>query len=87
MPLRVAEKEGFVYALDDCEFCPFVEKNRNILISKPLLSCKHFSLNQSREVKLNSIPVWCPLPEPGRLAESRGLDIGWPNNQIKKGSK
>ena len=73
MPLRIAEKDGFIYAVNDCGRCPFnkSEKIKNppqdcapLIHMLSNLYCGHGNRNNKEKVEPNSIPVWCPLPEP-----------------------
>lgn len=64
MPLRVAEKDGFIYAVNGCAYCPFIWLN-------VMWRCKHKEGKGQRVEQYNNrIPVWCPLPEPGRTIYS-----------------
>lgn len=58
MPLRVAEKDGYIKAVNECYICPFI----NLMNFR----CEHE--NGKSDIGLEyyheRIPVWCPLPEP-----------------------
>ena len=65
MPLRVAEKDGFLYGINKCHECPYVEQTIREDTSEVLVwKC----VKRKFKVVNNpgfAIPVWCPLPEPG----------------------
>lgn len=72
MPLRVAEVNGYLHAVNKCADCPFAENlksdDRAIRIG-PFWECGNADAdaNAGMEVIGVGIPVWCPLPEPGRV--------------------
>lgn len=61
MPLRVAEKDGFIYAVNGCGDCPLWQ----VKDYRKGCNCCHKQGNSDKPSWHNSIPVWCPLPEPG----------------------
>lgn len=69
MPLRVAEKDGYIYGVSKCYDCPFAEHlksdDRAIRIG-PFWECGNADAdaNAGMEVIGVGIPVWCPLPSP-----------------------
>ncbi len=61
MPLRVAEKDGYIYAVNGCGDCPF-----NGFDGHAITFCIHKEAKKDEELLYRDhIPVWCPLPEPG----------------------
>lgn len=78
MPLRVAEKDGYLKAVNKCYECPFFSRmmigiKAHFRGEHPTSTgCFHDKIATTqgkhkigREVKPHYIPVWCPLPEPG----------------------
>lgn len=72
MPLRVAEKEGYLHAVNRCGDCPFGEFGM-IKIEKPRFYCEHEQGKIEEKISGNSIPVWCPLPEEKKKTPLREL--------------
>lgn len=74
MPLRVAEKDGYLKAVNrciyDCPFCLKISSERKVFPVDDDLSgygCFHSKIVQNgigENIKPVWIPVWCPLPEP-----------------------
>lgn len=71
MPLRVAEKDGWLKAINQCHDCPHYSRMlsgiKDHLAGKfpSDIGCFHDSIvkdKRGKEVKLGYIPVWCPLP-------------------------
>lgn len=72
MPLRIAEKDGWLKAVDKCKDCLFCFKMltgvKNHLAGKypSGFGCFHDDITTRKEIgketKLDCIPVWCPLP-------------------------
>lgn len=71
MPLRVAEKDGLIKAVNKCGECLFLEiipyKENNITLTN--IHCGHKNAKHKMALSGHSIPgdcipVWCPLPEP-----------------------
>ncbi len=62
MPLRVAEKEGFLHAVDMCDQCPFTRETGTAM--KPERTCTLAKKVLHIMTYGGCIPVWCPLPEP-----------------------
>lgn len=75
MPLRVAEKDGFIFAVNKCDECPSCFRmlsgvKAHLSDNKPSgFGCFHDKIttreNIGRDTRLDAIPVWCPLPAPG----------------------
>jgi hypothetical protein len=69
MPLRVAEKDGYIYAVNRCLECPFLcalpSNDHRKLVGR---KCGNADADPKAgmEVCGAGIPVWCPLPEPHR---------------------
>lgn len=66
MPLRVAEINGWLKAVNKCRECPFMQR-----YEKKGMVCEHNSIKMTEKAFTSLspedvIPVWCPLPEPGR---------------------
>lgn len=57
MPLRVAEKDGCIYAVDGCGDCPF-----NGWDGYMITVCGHEKAKDPSMLYRDRIPVWCPLP-------------------------
>ncbi len=65
MPLRVAEKDGYLYAINGCGDCPFEQLERSFKPTTKLAPyCGHENGKTDNPVINSVIPVWCPLPEP-----------------------
>lgn len=64
MPLRVAEINGWLKAVNKCRDCPFMQR-----YPEKGMVCEHGNTRRTEnEFKSLSaedvIPVWCPLPMP-----------------------
>ncbi len=75
MPLRVAEVNGWLKAVNKCRECPFMER-----YPEKGMVCEHSATRMTEnEFKPLSaedvIPVWCPLPEPGEKNKSPLLKL------------
>lgn len=64
MPLRVAEVNGWIKGVNQCDKCPFATRN-----SEEFWICENRDIrmtgNEFKPLSIGFIPVWCPLPEPG----------------------
>ena len=64
MPLRVAEVNGWLKAVNKCRECPFMGR-----YPEKGMVCEHHTVrmteNEFKSLSVEDvIPVWCPLPEP-----------------------
>lgn len=58
MPLRVAEKDGYLHAVNGCGHCPF-----NGWDGHTITFCSHAHAKEDEGLLYRDrIPVWCPLP-------------------------
>lgn len=62
MPLRVAERDGYIKAVNGCGDCSFRQVTH--AATNPTDECGHPEGKNAIKVKLDCIPVWCPLPTP-----------------------
>ena len=62
MPLRVAEQDGYLHAVNKCYDCPYIEHIKNDNRFGPFFACGKQGERKGGEVRGISIPVWCPLP-------------------------
>lgn len=75
MPLRVAEKDGYIKAVNCCDDCGFVKLfgvdpiEDSGVEATSIWTCGHPGIGHTPDecipLQRGFIPVWCPLPEPG----------------------